>query len=157
MRRSPSRVVEAPIGGLGLVLLMNGCSEPPERWADPVPACAPALAELPQTVLGRRRLDRPPNAGRPVDAGWGDPVITVACGLDPVEPTTAPCLTVDGVDWIFLEPQDGGDLSFRSYGTSLAVEVVVPQSYGRANATGALVDLAGAARALPKNGRRCEG
>jgi hypothetical protein len=42
-------------------------------------------------------------------AAWGQPPIVLQCGIDvPDGPTSDPCFTVDGVDWIIDNP-DGID------------------------------------------------
>jgi hypothetical protein len=104
---------------------------------------------VPTTVLDRGAVA----AGQPV-AGvrtWGDPPVVLRCGLDPLGPTSLPCLAVDGVDWVV---DDGGDpLVFTTYGRDPAVEVAVPLSYGRENATGALVDLGPAVATIARSAR----
>jgi hypothetical protein len=120
---------------------------------NPIPGCAPVIEALPDRVLGEDRT-RPRSGGEPIDAQWGSPSITFACGHSAMAPTTDRCLVVDGVDWVFTE---AGDLRFTTYGTDPAAELVVPLDYGRENAAGALVDLAEAVRKLPKNGRTCVG
>jgi hypothetical protein len=148
-RRRPG----AALGGLVFVLLSSGCSQHVQEADNPIPACAPVIEALPDTVLGEDRTDVR-SGGEPIDAQWGSPSITFACGHPAVAPTTDRCLTVDGVDWVFTE---SGELRFTTYGTDPAAELDVPPDYGRENATGALVDLAEAVRRLPKNGRTCVG
>jgi hypothetical protein len=134
---------------------MGGCADRPVEDSDnPIPACAPVLDALPDTVLDADRTGLR-SGGEPIDAQWGSPSITLACGHAALGPTTERCLTVDGVDWVFTEA--GVDLRFTTYGTDPAVELNVPVDYGRQNATGALVDLAPAVRKLPRNGRACVG
>lgn len=85
---------------------------------------------------------------------WGSPGIVLRCGVEPVGPTTLPCLEINGVDWVV---DDAGDpIRFLTYGREPAVEVLVPTEYGRENASGALVDLEPAVSPLPQN-RRCLG
>lgn len=102
-----------------------------------------------------RVLDQPRvAAGEPVAGvvSWGSPAIVLRCGATEVGPTTLPCIAVDGVDWVV---DDAGDpIRFVTYGRSPALEVFVPLEYGRENATGALVDLAGIATDLPAS-RSC--
>ena len=129
--------------------MLAGCTAAPgpaPRAAEP--ACSTALAAAPQTVLdqGRRALDV---RGA---LAWGDPQIVLRCGLAPLAPTTAQCLTVNAHDWVLADP-DADPLVFTSFGTDPAVEVSVPRSYPQP--TGALVDLAPLAAALPGNGRSC--
>lgn len=72
-----------------------------------------------------------------------------------MKPTTDPCLTVDGVDWVIQD--QNGPFVFTTFGRSPAVQVRVPTSYGSQNASGALVDLRAVAAALPRTARACIG
>jgi hypothetical protein len=114
------------------------------------PACVKALRRLPARVLDQGR------AALAVDgaAAWGSPRVVLRCGLPEPAPTTKACLTVDGVDWVL---DDGDPLVFTTYGRAPAAEVTVPASYGRENATAALVDLARVAGDLPGSGHACVG
>ncbi len=61
------------------------------------------------------------------------------CGLEPLGPTTAQCISVNGHDWVLADP-DADPVVFTTFGTDPAVDVAVPRSYDQP--TGALVDLA---------------
>lgn len=114
-------------------------------------ACTAAVRALPATVLEQTR-SAAPGPGR---AAWGTPPILLTCGLPEQPPTTRPCLTVNGVDWVV---DDGGDpLVFTAFGRSPALEVRVPLRYGRESAPAALVDLAPVASVLPRTSRACTG
>ena len=134
-----------------LLAALAGCTrggDEPDLSAAPgggTPACAALVARVPGTVLDRAR-STPQAAGV---AAWGDPPIVLRCGVDaPAGPTSDPCLTVQGVDWL-LENPDAPDepASFLSYGRTPAVRVTVPGS--REDAAGALVDLSPAVAPLP--------
>jgi hypothetical protein len=77
------------------------------------------------------------------------------CGLPGLEPTTRTCLDVNGLGWV-IGDADADPVVFTLYGHDPTVDVSVPVSYGRSSASGALVDLAPMARALPPNGRSCD-
>jgi hypothetical protein len=133
----------------GALLLVAACSSAPSqapRAADP--ACTKALDAAPATVLGRGREP----LGVPGAIAWGDPHIVMRCGLEPLGPTTARCLNVNDHDWVVADP-DADPVVFTTFGTDPAVDVAVPRSYQQP--TGALVDLAPVAAALPGNGRSC--
>jgi hypothetical protein len=133
----------------GTALLLAGCSSAPgpaPRAEEP--ACRTALAAAPSTVLDQARGA----LGVRGALGWGDPEIVLRCGLAPLPPTTAQCLTVNDHDWVLADP-DADPVVFTSFGTDPAVEVRVPRSYQQP--AGALVDLAPVAAALPPNGRSC--
>lgn len=97
------------------------------------------MAELPEEVLdqGRRRVQ--PGS---LSAAWGNPTITLRCGV-PRPPTLtagSPCIEVNSVGW-FAEEASGGYL-FTTIGRAAFVEVGVPAAY--APEATALVDLADA-------------
>jgi hypothetical protein len=132
-----------------VALLLAACSSAPSqapRAADP--ACTKALRAAPATVLGTGRAP----LGVSGALAWGDPHIVMRCGLEPLGPTTAQCLTVNGHDWVLADP-DADPVVFTTFGTDPAVDVAVPRSYQQPS--GALVDLAPVAAALPENGRSC--
>ena len=139
--------------GVLLAALLAGCSTgaPAAAPSATTAACTAALARLPSRVLDRARsaLDV---AGA---AAWGDPQIVLRCGLPEPGPTSLDCLSVDDVDWVVDLRAD--PLVFTTFGRAPAVEVRVPTSYGRQNASAALADLADVARALPKTAHRCVG
>ena len=133
----------------GALLLLSACSSAPSqapRAADP--ACTKALDAAPATVLGRGRAP----LGVPGAVAWGDPHIVMRCGLEPLGPTTAQCLNVNDHDWVVAD-LEADPVVFTTFGTDPAVDVAVPRSYQQP--TGALVDLAPVAAALPTNGRSC--
>jgi hypothetical protein len=134
---------------LAAAALLAACSHDPAPLPQAFsPACGSVLGRLPARVL-----DQPRTSGSGGGAAsWGDPAIRLRCGLAPGGPTTAPCTSVDGVDWVLAESDD--PITFSTYGRDPGVEVSVPLSYGRQNATAALVDLAAAVSPLPAR-RRC--
>jgi hypothetical protein len=110
---------------------------------DPAPTgqseriCTALMADLPVTVLDEQRRNVEP--GRR-SAAWGDPAITLRCGVEKPPKLTAasPCYEVNGVGW-FAEEASGGYL-FTTIGRTTFVEVGVPSEY--APEANALVDLA---------------
>lgn len=102
-----------------------------------------ALAErLPDGLLGQPRRDVAPQSSR--TAAWGDPPITLRCGVPRPAALRAASqlLTVDGVAW-FPEQLTNG-YRFTTYGRVTNVEVDVPDDY--APEANALVALAAAIR-----------
>ncbi|MCU1537736.1 MAG: hypothetical protein JWP82_2087, partial [Humibacillus sp.] len=73
------------------------------------------------------------------------------CGLDPLGPTTADCVTVDGVDWVVRALSDGS--AATTYGRDPAIEVLAPAAHGPVPLL--LPAFSAAASALPTNGRHC--
>jgi hypothetical protein len=107
-----------------------------------LPACAALTERLPARVLNRARSELDVTGA----AAWGDPAIVLRCGVPPTGPTTDPCLEANGLDWTFSQTKD--TLRFVSFGRVPAIEVQVPASVGRENATAALIDLATAVRPI---------
>lgn len=143
-------------GSAVLGLLLAGCAPAVslpagEHAADPV--CARVLQRTPEELAGLERRSTSAQA----TTAWGDPALTVRCGVTPPGPSTERCLTVqlaDGssVDWVALEGdhpdlpeharQGRGSWTFLSYGRVPAVEVVVPVEQATGQPSAVLVDLA---------------
>jgi Protein of unknown function (DUF3515) len=116
------------------------------------PECAAVVDRAPQKVLDRGRAE----AEAVGVAVWGDPPIVLQCGVElPAGPTSDPCYTIEGVDWLWNNPDDEeAPAAFVTYGRSPGVRVTVPGD--RARASGALAELAGAVSPLPAT-KRCLG
>lgn len=118
--------------------------------ADPDPApevrqqCAALMAALPATVLDEQRRTVEPGQ---FSAAWGDPTITLKCGVEkpPGLGAASECWEVNGVGW-FPEEAEGGYL-FTTIGRSAYVQVGVPSAY--TSASDSLVDLAEAVKQVP--------
>ncbi|HCX84035.1 MAG TPA: DUF3515 domain-containing protein [Micrococcales bacterium] len=134
--------------------------EPAPSASDPV--CAQVLQALPGELGGATQRETTSQAS----AAWGDPPITLRCGVTPLGPTTDPCWAVTGpgdtsVDWVVKEYDDvvdptdpdaaqqqaeigNGRFVFTTYGRVPAIEVVVPVEYAGTDATAILIDLGSA-------------
>jgi hypothetical protein len=138
---------------------------PGEVAADP--ACAEVLQATPDRLGGLERRSTTTQAA----TAWGDPAVTLRCGVTPPGPTTDRCLSVasgdgDEIDWIALEGDDPdlpeharrgqGSWTFLTYGRVPAVEVVVPVEQVAGQPTAYLVELAGAVGPIPAE-RSCVG
>jgi Protein of unknown function (DUF3515) len=111
-----------------------------------VAACTALARELPQEVAGQPRRRTEPHS--PYTAAWGDPTISVRCGVAlPASYTaTAVCTSIDGVDW--LPGADGVSGPYTAVGRAAFVEVDVPPTeYDPAQAVVALTDLSPAVSA----------
>ena len=122
-------------GCLVVAAAVTACSAPVRLDDPPVDdatrqTCTSLLAALPATLLGSARREVTGTLG----AAWGDPPITVACGI--AEPTgltpTATCLEVDGVGW-WPQPGQGGQV-YTTLGRQVVVQVGVPSAYGEPTA-----------------------
>jgi len=127
---------------LAAAISVTACSSA-VSMPDPAPigqseqVCTAVLADLPVTVLDEQRRKVEPGHR---SAAWGDPAITLRCGVEKPPKLTAasPCYEVNGVGW-FAEEASGGYL-FTTIGRTAFIEVGVPSEY--APEANALVDLA---------------
>lgn len=106
--------------------------------------CRDLVASLPPTVAGLARRGADATVGV---AAWGDPAVVLRCGTEPLGPTTLPCVTIDGVDWIVVAQDESGAARLATFGRDPAVEVEVPAEYAPAPAV--LTALGEAVDALP--------
>lgn len=111
----------------------------PSPAANVAAVCADLMAALPSLVLDEERRTVRPGAR---SAAWGDPTITLRCGVDrpPSLNAGSQCIEVNGIGW-FTEEVAAGYL-FTTIGRVAYVEVGVPHAY--APEASALVDLADA-------------
>lgn len=118
---------------------------PAPAGADPL--CADLVEALPERLgdLEARTTDA---AGT---AAWGEPAVVLRCGTDPLGPTEAPCVRVEGVDWVELAAGDEGTL-LGAYGREPGVQVEVPAALGPVGAV--LPALSAAVARLPAE-REC--
>lgn len=83
------------------------------------PACAEISVLLPGTLDGQDRRWTDAQA----TGAWGDPsAVLFTCGLEPPGPTTLPCQTVNGVDWI-IDESAAPNYRVTSFGREPAVEI----------------------------------
>ncbi|MFE7630433.1 DUF3515 family protein [Kocuria sp. NPDC057446] len=149
---SPSRSVRALLGAAALVAVLAGCSpavtvDPAENAADP--GCAPAMLAMPEVVGEHDRRETTSQA----TTAYGEPTAAVVrCGVTPPGPTTDPCSSVNDVDWLIREDEDGSTWTATTYGRDPAVEVVF-DSAAVASST-LLVELGSAVEQIPAE-RRC--
>jgi len=137
--------------GLGAALALPGCAgslsiEPAAQAT--APQCATLVAALPATVAGLARRGTGDTAGV---AAWGDPAVVLRCGTEPPRPTTDPCISAEGVDWVELAADGAGAYVVAAYGRAPGVQVEVPAGSAPGDV---LVDLATAVAALPQE-RAC--
>jgi hypothetical protein len=89
-------------------------------------ACRELLARLPGALRDRPR--RPVTAGPGQNAAYGDPAITLACGVPPISlPPTADVYVLSGVCW-YSQPGGGGTM-WTTVDRDTPVRVTVPGSY----------------------------
>lgn len=150
---SPSRRRGQPRGiltvGLVASALLAACGssvelEPAPEASDPV--CARVLINMPDELAGAKKRNTTTQASR----AWGEPPITLRCGVEPPGPTTDRCVTAidasgESIDWVMREIGDPGveenTWHFTTYGRDPAIEVIVPVEYAGTDATGVLGTL----------------
>lgn len=160
------RRVSAIGTALAAALTLTSCATPAVTAPAPSasdPVCARVLQLAPAELAGQPERATTSQASR----AWGDPAITLRCGVEPLGPTTDRCIRVtapDGtsVDWVVKENDDvvdgdtdqaqadaigRGRFGYTTYGRVPAIEVIVPVEYAGTEATALLVDLAQAVSA----------
>jgi len=119
-----SRIAALAAAAIALTLSLSACS--PTISLEPAadannPGCADVIVRLPDAVDGQER--RTTNAQS--TAAWGNPAtVILRCGIEPVEISTLPCVTANGVDWI-IDESAKPSFRFISFGRTPALEVIV--------------------------------
>lgn len=132
--------------------LLAGCASTVSMHPAPDannPLCADVTVKLPKRVgtLERQFTDAQ------ATGAWGEPAaVLLSCGVPVPPPTTMPCQTFKGVDWIIDESQLP-QYTATTYGRVPAVEVVIDGS--KISGSIALEDVANAVQSLPKYGQGC--
>ena len=140
-----SRLAALSAAAIALTLSLSACS--PTVSLEPAadannPGCADVIVRLPDAVDGQER--RTTNAQS--TAAWGNPAtVILRCGIAPVEISTLPCVTANGVDWI-IDESAKPSFRFISFGRTPALEIIVDSE----NAVGvnALDSLAEAVKSI---------
>lgn len=120
------------------------------------PLCADVIVRLPDVIEDSAKQDKGTDpAGvwlkRETDAqatgAWGNPTsVLLTCGVPVPGPSTLPCATVKGIDWL-RDDQDAPNYIFTTFGRDPAVQVVVDGS--RASGTAVLEALSLAVGSIP--------
>jgi hypothetical protein len=118
--------------------------------------CEAFLDDVPATLAGETRREVAPADA--LGAAWGDPAITVTCGVGLPEEYDefAYCQETDGVGWFIPDSalrDDARDVTFTTVGYRPMVQVHLPASY-RPD-TGVTAELSAAVKANLKRVARC--
>lgn len=149
MLRTHTRSVAATLASALVSVLAAGCgASSTSTVTEPSPSgsaaqgCRAVMARLPGRVAGLSRT-----ATGSFTASWGDPAVTMRCGVARPSGLTSisRCDEVDGVGWYSQEFTEAW--RFTTIGRSGFVEVTVPAVHSPA--ADALVDLAPAVSAMP--------
>jgi len=113
------------------------------------PHCADVTVRLPGTVDGQARRWTDAQA----TGAWGSPTaVILTCGVIPLGPTTLPCHTVEGVDWI-IDDAEAPHYRVTSFARTPAVEVYLDNDVV---ASAAVLDaLSRIVSLLPTDGSTC--
>jgi Protein of unknown function (DUF3515) len=113
---------------------------PPSPATHIATVCDALHAALPRRLDGRPTTPVAPKSA--LTAAWGNPAVVLRCGVG--EPATlrptSETIEINGVRWFLHETKDA--YVFTTYGRAAFVEVRVPKSVPREQATAPLVDLA---------------
>jgi uncharacterized protein YceK len=134
------------------VALLSGCATTVSMDAAPEadsPDCAAVTVRLPAAVDGQSRVWTDAQA----TGAWGAPTtVLLTCGLEPSGPSTLPCETVDGIDWL-IDDTEAPRYRFTTFGRTPAVEVYL--DYDVVSARSVLGALSSAVRMLPTTESEC--
>ena len=150
-----TRTLRALIVGIALTAFasaLTGCAS--TVHLDPAPqANDPSCAEV--TVRLPGELDDQPRRWTDAQAtgAWGDPAaVLLSCGLEQTGPTTLPCQSVNGVDWV-IDDADAPRYRVTSFGREPAVELYIDtEVVSSADVLDALSQIVGL---LPSDGSVC--
>ncbi|MET1052418.1 MAG: DUF3515 family protein [Mycetocola sp.] len=134
------------------IVLLTGCTQSVALTAAADannPACADVTVRLPEVVAEKPQRETDAQA----TGAWGDPAAVILhCGVAVPGPTTDPCISLNGIDWIADESQASDDTyRYTTYGRDPAIEVVInaDAATGGVSGTTALIDLTAAVQAIP--------
>ena len=148
--RRPAAAVAALLLASGA--LLAGCTstvslQPADASNDP--RCADVSVRLPDAVDGQERRWTDAQA----TGAWGDPAsVILTCGLEPPGPTTLPCQSVNGVDWI-IDESDAPRYRVTTFGRTPAVEVYLDNDV--VSSAAVLDSLSQIVAVLPTDGSEC--
>lgn len=124
------RVPALTAGAVAAAAVLTGCARAVPM--DPGPsaaevACSQVMVLLPE-ALGdreRRKTTAQATAAWAVPGAAADTAVTMTCGVEPPGPSTDPCATMGGVDWVATEHESR--IWYTSYGRSPAVRISIPR------------------------------
>lgn len=155
MSNSTVRTARAGLVVAG-VLALTGCAGTvamqPAPSANAV-GCADVTVRLPSSIGGSKDSLGNPNS-QPLNrrdtnaqatGAWGEPAtVLLWCGVDSPGPSTLPCVTINGVDWVVDDAQ-APNYRFTTFGREPSVSVVVDAD--KVSGSTAITDLSNAVSA----------
>jgi Protein of unknown function (DUF3515) len=113
------------------------------------PACAEVTVRLPGELNGQPRRWTDAQA----TGAWGAPAaVLLTCGVEPPGPTTLPCESVGGVDWI-IDDADAPRYRVTTFGRTPAVQLYLDTKV--VSSAEVLDTLSGIVSLLPADGSVC--
>lgn len=113
------------------------------------PACADVTVRMPDSVDGQPRRFTDAQA----TGAWGDPAaVILTCGVPEIGPSTLPCQSVNGVDWV-IDEADAPRYRVTSFNRTPAVEIYLDNDV--VSSAQVLDRLSQIVTVLPQNGREC--
>lgn len=110
------------------------------------PDCAAVTVRLPDALGELAKRETTAQA----TGAWGDPAsVLLHCGVEPIGPTTMPCFSVNGVDWV-RDDSEAPIYRFTTYGRTPAVEVVIDNDHASGSA---LLDLSPAVSVIEQTSK----
>lgn len=148
----PTRRLLAAAITLAACFGIAGCASPVALEPAPEansPECAEVTVRLPGDLGGQARRWTDAQA----TGAWGDPAtILLTCGVTPPGPTTLPCETRNGVDWI-IDDAEAPQYRFTTFGRVPAVEVYLDSE--KVASADVIETLSAIADLLPTDGSAC--
>ncbi|MGJ9402578.1 DUF3515 family protein [Arthrobacter sp. KK5.5] len=109
------------------------------------PVCAEMMVALPDELAGAGLRATNSQA----TAVWGEPAqIILRCGVTPPSPTTDPCISVNGIDWLAREGEPAWTLT--TYGREPATEILFDPDVVASSTV--LAEISAAAGRIPADG-----
>ncbi len=69
-------------------------------------------------------------------------MVLLRCGVAPLGPTTQPCVTVNGIDWVLESSPNAKTIRYITFGRTPATEVIIDHGAGGVSDASVLPDLA---------------
>ena len=102
--------------------LLTSCSRPVAVQAPPVSTdCASLLSAAPIRLLGELQRETTPRDAAAI--AWGDPPIVFVCGVATPTIADAQVITVEGVDWVAEQSQQGTVFTTLDFEPTLQIRV----------------------------------
>ncbi|HEV7186205.1 MAG: DUF3515 family protein [Actinomycetales bacterium] len=112
------------------VLVLTGCAPIVALDAAPDannPGCAQISVRLPDTIANKAKRETDAQA----TGAWGTPaVVLLRCGVNPIGPTTKPCVNVNGIDWVLMTDPLAKTIVYQTFGRIPATEVIIDHVSG---------------------------